>query len=97
MTDNEERPSRFPWPPVIFVAAAALAVLLHVVWPLPWFGAPMTMARICTRRAASGWVPNDIAPLYVTRGLGEQLPLPLRINCPPEILVVRLRSAQHPE
>ena len=63
---------------------------------LPWFGAPMTMARICTRRAASGWVPNDIAPLYVTRGLGEQLPLPLRINCPPEILVVRLRSAQHP-
>jgi uncharacterized protein len=64
---------------------------------LPWFGAPMTMARICTRRAASGWVPNEIAPLYVTRGLGEQLPLPLRVNCPPEILVVRLRSGQQPE
>jgi len=59
---------------------------------LPWFGAPMTMARVCTRRAASGWVPNEIAPLYVTRGLGEQLPLPFRVNCPPEILAVRLRS-----
>ena len=64
---------------------------------LPWFGAPMTMAQVCTRRAASGWVPNDIAPLYVTRGLGEQLPLPVRVNCPPEILVVRLRSGQQPE
>jgi predicted MPP superfamily phosphohydrolase len=64
---------------------------------LPWYGAPTTMARVCTRRVASGWVPNEIAPLYVTRGLGEQLPLPLRVNCPPEILVVRLRSGQQPE
>ena len=64
---------------------------------LPWYGAPMTMARVCRRGAASGWVPNDIAPMYVTRGLGEQLPLPLRLNCPPEILVVRLRSGQQPE
>jgi len=64
---------------------------------LPWFGAPMTMARVCTRRTASGWVPNDVAPLYVTRGLGEQLPLPIRVNSPPELLVVRLRSGQQPE
>ena len=64
---------------------------------LPWYGAPMTMAHVCTRGAASGWVPNDVAPMYVTRGLGEQLPLPVRINCPPEILVVRLRSGQQPE
>lgn len=64
---------------------------------LPWYGAPMTMAQVCTRRAPSGWVPNEIAPLYVTRGLGEQLPLPIRVNCPPEILVVRLRSGQQPE
>ena len=63
---------------------------------LPWYGAPMTMAQVCTPRAPSGWVPNDIAPLYVTRGLGEQLPLPLRVNCPPEILVLRLRSGQQP-
>jgi len=32
--------NRFPWPPVVFGASAALAVLLHVAWPLPWFGTP---------------------------------------------------------
>ena len=32
--------NRFPWPPVVFVAGAALAMLLHALWPLPWFGSP---------------------------------------------------------
>jgi len=60
---------------------------------LPGFGAPITMAQSCGRRTASGWITNPRAPLYVTRGLGEQLPLPMRINCPSEILVLRLRAA----
>ena len=64
---------------------------------LPWYGAPMTMSRTCGRRSAHGWVPNLRAPLLVTRGLGEQLPIAIRIGCPPEILVLRLRSQhQHP-
>ena len=58
----------------------------------PGFGALVTMAHVCGRRSASGWIPNARAPLYVTRGLGEQLPLPMRVNCPPELLVVKLRS-----
>ena len=37
----EERPNRFPWPPVIYVAAIALAVVLHWFWPLPWLGSPL--------------------------------------------------------
>jgi len=61
---------------------------------VPGFGALVTMARVCGRRSASAWVTNARAPLYVTRGLGEQLPLPMRVNCPPELLVVRLRSAR---
>ena len=60
---------------------------------IPGYGAPITMARMCGRHSASGWIPNPRAPLYVTRGLGEQLPLPIRINCKPEIVVLRLRSA----
>jgi protein-S-isoprenylcysteine O-methyltransferase Ste14 len=40
MSGHEERPSAFPWPPVIYVAAIALAVVLHYLWPLPWFGMP---------------------------------------------------------
>lgn len=61
---------------------------------LPLYGAPITMSRTCGRRSAHGWVPNPRAPLLVTRGLGEQLPITIRIGCPPEILVLRLRS-QH--
>jgi hypothetical protein len=59
---------------------------------LPWIGAPVTMSQTCGRRSAHGWVPNPRAPLLVTRGLGEQLPLPIRVGSPPEVLVLRLRS-----
>jgi predicted MPP superfamily phosphohydrolase len=59
---------------------------------LPWLGAPLTMSRVCKRTAAHGWIPNRRAPLYVTRGLGEQLPLPIRLGCRAEILVLRLRA-----
>ena len=58
----------------------------------PGVGALVTRARVCGRRSASGWVKNPRASLYVTRGLGEQLPLPLRLNSPREILVLRLQS-----
>jgi predicted MPP superfamily phosphohydrolase len=56
---------------------------------VPGYGAPVTFTQICGRRTASGWVPNPIAPLFVTRGAGSQIPL--RFCCPPEVLIVRLR------
>ena len=59
---------------------------------LPWYGAPLTMSRTCGRRSAHGWVPNRRAPLLVTRGLGEQLPVPVRVGSRPEVVVLRLRS-----
>lgn len=59
---------------------------------LPWYGAPVTMSQTCGRQSAHGWIQNPRAPLLVTRGLGEQLPLPIRVGCPPEILILRLRS-----
>ena len=63
----------------------------------PGVGALVRMARVCGPRSASGWVKNPRVRLYVTRGLGEQLPLPLRLNAPRELLVLRLRTAiQHP-
>ena len=63
---------------------------------LPWYGAPLTMSRVCGRRSASGWVKNDRTALYVTRGLGAQWPFPGRVNCRPELLVLRLRVGQQP-
>jgi uncharacterized protein len=63
---------------------------------IPGFGAPLTMTTVCGRRSASGWVPNSRTALYVTRGLGEQLPLPIRFNCAREVLLLRLTKDQHP-
>jgi len=57
---------------------------------IPGIGALTTHTRICGRKTASGWVPNEKVPLYVTRGAGAQTPV--RFRCPPELLVVRLRS-----
>jgi uncharacterized protein len=59
---------------------------------VPGFGAPLTHAKVCGRRTASGWVPNTRARLYVSRGVGVQIPG--RFNCPPEVVVVTLRGAQ---
>ena len=59
---------------------------------LPWLGAVLTMSRKCRPKSAHGWIANPRAPLYVTRGLGEQLPLPVRFRCEPEIVVLRLRA-----
>ncbi|MFL5574600.1 MAG: metallophosphoesterase [Gemmatimonadaceae bacterium] len=57
---------------------------------LPVIGAISTHALVCTRHAASGWVPNDRAPLFVSRGVGVQHPP--RIGCPPEVVVLKLRA-----
>lgn len=56
---------------------------------LPYYGAPLRFCRICGRHTASGWVPNEYAPLYVTTGVGGMIPL--RVNAPPEIVIATLR------
>lgn len=63
---------------------------------LPGYGALTTHTQICGRTTASGWIPNEVAALYVTRGVGAQVPV--RFRCPPELLIVRLRAsiAQQP-
>lgn len=55
---------------------------------LPWWGAPVTFSRVATRQHPAGWVPNPRAPLYVSRGIGVQVPG--RINAPPEVVIVEL-------
>jgi protein-S-isoprenylcysteine O-methyltransferase Ste14 len=34
--DTTSRPNRIPWPPIIYVVAAAIAVVLHWQLPLAW-------------------------------------------------------------
>ena len=59
---------------------------------LPVYGAPVTLSEVCGRTTASGWVSNPRAPLYVSRGIGEQMPG--RLNCPPEVVIVRLSAGR---
>lgn len=40
MSTTDDRPNRLPWPPMIYIAAAALAVILHWLVPLPWIPPP---------------------------------------------------------
>ncbi len=42
MTSHAERPNRFPWPPVLYLAAAVIALALHIMWPLPWLVPPLS-------------------------------------------------------
>ena len=58
---------------------------------LPGFGAPARHCTVCDAHSASGWVARSPVPLYVTTGVG--VVLPLRVNCPAEVLVIRLVRA----
>lgn len=42
MTDIQSRPTNFPWPPLVFVAAIAGSVLLHFFYELPWAPSPVS-------------------------------------------------------
>lgn len=59
---------------------------------LPVFGALLTPGR-APRQHAYGWIPDVPAPTFVTAGVGTSI-LPIRFNCPPETVVMRL-SAQN--
>jgi hypothetical protein len=41
MNDVTARPNSLPWPPIIYLAAIAVSVLLNAFFPLPWFGQPL--------------------------------------------------------
>lgn len=58
---------------------------------LPLLGALARHCTICDASSASGWVSRSPVRLYVTSGVG--VVLPVRINCPAEVLLVRLVHA----
>ena len=56
----------------------------------PCVGAPITLSRVATRHFPAGFIPNEKAPLYVSRGLGEQIPL--RVGAPHEITLLEFAA-----
>jgi protein-S-isoprenylcysteine O-methyltransferase Ste14 len=41
MTAVETRPNTLPWPPIVYIAAVAAAILLNWLFPLPWIPGPL--------------------------------------------------------
>ncbi len=60
---------------------------------LPRIGPVITNSRY-GKRLVSGLVPFDSFQLYVSRGLGTVV-VPLRYQCPPEIVLLTLRRNGH--
>jgi predicted MPP superfamily phosphohydrolase len=58
---------------------------------LPFYGALLTPGR-APRQHAYGWIDAP-APTFVTAGVGTSI-LPIRFNCPPETVVLRLSSKE---
>ncbi|MEO3385671.1 isoprenylcysteine carboxylmethyltransferase family protein [Mesorhizobium sp. CAU 1741] len=51
MTTLQDRPNTLPWPPIIYIAAVALAIIAHWLAPLPWL--PLQLAEFLF---AVGWI-----------------------------------------
>lgn len=57
MTESlEPAPSRIPWPPILFLCAIAVSVLLNYALPLPWFPPPLSDILF-----AVGWLFTVVA------------------------------------
>jgi protein-S-isoprenylcysteine O-methyltransferase Ste14 len=51
MSDFSARPNSIPWPPLVYLAAIAVSIILWVVYPLPWFTRPLSDILF-----AAGWL-----------------------------------------
>lgn len=48
---TDQRPSRIPWPPIVFLIAIAAGGTLHYLVPIPWLGSPLADLLF-----AAGWL-----------------------------------------
>jgi protein-S-isoprenylcysteine O-methyltransferase Ste14 len=73
-----------PWPPVIYVAGIAASLILHALYPLPWFGSPMSDILV-----AVGWLALfAFAALFFTAvRTMSKAKTPINPNAQPEHLV----------
>jgi predicted MPP superfamily phosphohydrolase len=57
-------------------------------------GTPITVCSLATKYVDGWFTSEENAKMYVSRGLGV-VDIPMRINCPPEIAQLTLRSQQY--
>jgi protein-S-isoprenylcysteine O-methyltransferase Ste14 len=64
MTETHAPPSRFPWPPLVYLSAVAVAIILQWLLPLPWIGSPLSDLLFALGwLMAAGAVAIDIAAM----------------------------------
>jgi protein-S-isoprenylcysteine O-methyltransferase Ste14 len=56
VTAIENRPNKLPWPPIVYLAAVAAAIVLHWLLPLPWIPRPLSELLF-----AVGWIVVGVA------------------------------------
>lgn len=71
-----DRPSRIPWPPLIYLSALALGLVLHALYPLPWFGRPFgdILLAIGVLAIGAGLLLDLLAFRAMSRGKTTILP-----------------------
>lgn len=73
-----------PWPPLIYVVAIVASVVLHSLYPLPWFGSPMSDILVPV-----GWLAllATAALFFSAFHALRQAKTPINPNAQPEHLV----------
>jgi protein-S-isoprenylcysteine O-methyltransferase Ste14 len=73
-----------PWPPLIYVAGIAASLILHALYPLPWFGSPMSDILV-----AVGWLAllAFVALFFTAIRTMNKAKTPINPNTQPEHLV----------
>ena len=76
MPDPAQRPNTIPWPPLLYVGAAAVALFLDRVVPLPWVGgiAMMILAAIGLCSVCTGIALEVVTALAFRRHKTTILP-----------------------
>ena len=68
MPDLKQRPNTIPWPPILFVGAALIALGLQAILPLPWPGGAVAAAlAMAGLFFGAGGIALDLATLLAFR------------------------------
>ena len=71
MHDVTARPNRLPWPPIIYLAAIGIGILLNLFYPLPWFAQPLScILLVLGLLMIAAWVALNIWAIRTMRRAG---------------------------
>jgi protein-S-isoprenylcysteine O-methyltransferase Ste14 len=68
VSDIQKTPNTLPWPPMIYLAAVAIAVILNWLYPLPWISRPLSELLFAIGwMMAAGAIAIDISAIRTMR------------------------------